>query len=117
MAAHCSHRPSRVAFFNRSVRKMPRSRALCLKSRGNCGLSRHTLIFARKKMTRALALLFAALTMLSGAGPAQAEFFDMRDLMGGGPSFRCGGGCGRGSPIARGTVSYPANYAPGTIVI
>jgi lipoprotein-anchoring transpeptidase ErfK/SrfK len=66
-------------------------------------------------MTRALALLFAALTMLSGAGPAQAEFFDMRDLMGGGPSFR--GGSGGGSPIARGTVSYPANYAPGTIVI
>ena len=66
-------------------------------------------------MTRALALLFAALTMLSGAGPAQAQgFFDMRDIMGGGPSFRGGGG---GSPIQRTTVSYPANYAPGTIVI
>jgi lipoprotein-anchoring transpeptidase ErfK/SrfK len=67
-------------------------------------------------MTRGLALLFAALTMLSGAGHAQAQgFFDMRDIMGGGPSFRGGGG--GGSPIARTTVSYPANYAPGTIVI
>ena len=68
-------------------------------------------------MTRGLALLFAALTMLSGAGHAQAQgLFDMRDIMGGGPSFRGGGG-GGGSPIQRTTVSYPANYAPGTIVI
>lgn len=65
-------------------------------------------------MTRALALLFAALAILSGAGPVQAQgFFDMRDIMGGGPSFRGGGG----SPIQRTTVSYPVNYAPGTIVI
>src|ERR1700682_6493556 len=68
-------------------------------------------------MTRALALLFAALTMLWGAGPAQAQgLFDMRDIMGGGPSFGGGSG-GGGSPIQRTTVSYPANYAPGTIVI
>ncbi len=69
-------------------------------------------------MTRALALLFAALAILSGAGPVQAQgFFDMRDIMGGGPSFRGGGSGGGGSPIQRTTVSYPVNYAPGTIVI
>src|SRR6476469_2578713 len=71
-----------------------------------------------EKMTRALALLFAALAILSGAGPVQAQgFFDMRDIMGGGPSFRGGGSGGGGSPIQRTTVSYPVNYAPGTIVI
>src|SRR5947209_15588124 len=67
-------------------------------------------------MTRALALLLAALTMFWGAGHALAQGFDMRDIMGGGPSFRGYSG-GGGSPIQRTTVSYPANYAPGTIVI
>jgi lipoprotein-anchoring transpeptidase ErfK/SrfK len=67
-------------------------------------------------MTRGLALLFAALTMLSGAGHAQAQGFDMRDIMDGRPSYLRGGGGGSG-PIQRATVSYPANYAPGTIVI
>jgi lipoprotein-anchoring transpeptidase ErfK/SrfK len=67
-------------------------------------------------MTRSLALLFAALTMLSGAGHAQAQGFDMRDIMDGRPSYLRGGGGGSG-PIQRATVSYPANYAPGTIVI
>jgi len=36
------------------------------------------------------------------------------DAMGGGGFFGFGGG---GSPIARTTVSFPANYKPGTIVI
>jgi lipoprotein-anchoring transpeptidase ErfK/SrfK len=67
-------------------------------------------------MTRGLALLFAALTMLSGVGHAQAQGFDMRDIMDGRPSYLRGGGGGSG-PIQRATVSYPANYAPGTIVI
>src|SRR5258705_1050682 len=63
-------------------------------------------------MTRALALLFAALTMLSGAGPAQAQgFFDMRDIMGGGPSYR-GGGSGGGRPIPPATPGYSAHYPP-----
>ena len=66
-------------------------------------------------MTRVLALLFVALTMLSGAGHAQAQGFDMRDIMGGGPNFRGGGG--GSSRIQRSTVSFPSNYAPGTIVI
>jgi lipoprotein-anchoring transpeptidase ErfK/SrfK len=67
-------------------------------------------------MTRGLALLFAALTMLSGVGHAQAQGFDMRDIMDSRPSYLRGGGSGSG-PIQRATVSYPANYAPGTIVI
>jgi len=65
-------------------------------------------------MTRAFALLFAALTLLAGAGPARAQgFFDMRDIMGGGDNFRGGGS----SPISRQTVSFSGQYAPGTIYI
>jgi lipoprotein-anchoring transpeptidase ErfK/SrfK len=65
------------------------------------------------KMTRVLALLFAAITLLAGLGHARAQGFDMRDLMGGGPSFGLGGS----SPIPRATVSFSGNYAPGTILI
>jgi lipoprotein-anchoring transpeptidase ErfK/SrfK len=64
-------------------------------------------------MTRAFALLFAALTLLAGAGQAQAQFFDSRDIMGGGPNFNAGGS----SPIPRATVNFDGNYAPGTIFI
>jgi lipoprotein-anchoring transpeptidase ErfK/SrfK len=75
------------------------------------------LFFAGEKMIRALALLFAALIMLAGTGRAQAQGFgfDSRDIMGGGPNFFSGGG--GVSPIARATVIYPGNYAPGTIII
>jgi lipoprotein-anchoring transpeptidase ErfK/SrfK len=74
-------------------------------------------------MTRFVALLFAALTMLAGAGHAQAQNFqgsgffgtDSRDIMGGGPNFFGGGG--GASPIPRTTVNFMSNYAPGTIVI
>ena len=68
-------------------------------------------------MTRAFALLFAALTLLAGAGPARAQGFffdDTRDIMGGGPNFRMGGGS---SPIRRQTVNFSGQYAPGTIYI
>ena len=93
-------------------------------------------------MTRAFALLFAAVTLLAGAGHAGAQGypggyqqgfqpgyqrgyqqgyqgggqdFDMRDIMGGGPNFfRSGGGS---SPIPRETVSFSGQYAPGTIFI
>ena len=65
-------------------------------------------------MTRAFALLFAALTLLAGAGHARAQgFFDMRDIMGGGPNFNMGGG----SSIRRQTVNFSGQYAPGTIYI
>lgn len=65
-------------------------------------------------MTRAFVLLFAALTVLAGAGHAQAQTtYDSRDVMGGGPNFFGGGS----SPIPRTTVSYPTNYAPGTVVV
>jgi lipoprotein-anchoring transpeptidase ErfK/SrfK len=63
-------------------------------------------------MIRAYALLFAAMVMLGG-GHAQAEGFDMRDIMGGGPNFYVG----RSSPIPRQIVSFTSNYAPGTILI
>jgi lipoprotein-anchoring transpeptidase ErfK/SrfK len=55
-------------------------------------------------MTRALAFLFAALTLLAGAGQAQAQGF-----------FGFGGG-GSG-PIPRTLVNFDSHYAPGTIYI
>ena len=64
-------------------------------------------------MIRAYALLFAAVLMLAGAGHAQAQFLDMRDIMGGGPNFSLGGS----SPIPRQTVGFAGNFAPGTIFI
>jgi lipoprotein-anchoring transpeptidase ErfK/SrfK len=83
------------------------------------------LIFREEEiMTRAIALLFTALTLLASAGHAQAQNFggsgffgtDSRDIMGGGPNF-FGGGSGGASPIPRTTVSFAGNYAPGTILI
>jgi lipoprotein-anchoring transpeptidase ErfK/SrfK len=73
-------------------------------------------------MTRAFALLFAAVTLLAGIAHARAQSFgfDMRDIMGGGPNFRGGGpnfSVGASSPIPRETVSLDSNYAPGTILI
>jgi lipoprotein-anchoring transpeptidase ErfK/SrfK len=65
-------------------------------------------------MTRVSALLLAAVTVLAGIGPAHAQGIDMRDVMGGGPSFFGGGGS---SPIPRATVNFAGNYAPGTIFI
>ena len=64
-------------------------------------------------MTRAFAYVIAALTVLAGANQAQAQGFDMRDIMGGGPGFFAGGS----SPIRRQTVNFAGNYAPGTIYI
>jgi lipoprotein-anchoring transpeptidase ErfK/SrfK len=66
-------------------------------------------------MTRVLALLFVAVTMLAAAGQAQAQGFDLRDILGGGPNFQSGGG--GSSPIQRATVNFAGNYAPGTIFI
>jgi lipoprotein-anchoring transpeptidase ErfK/SrfK len=71
------------------------------------------LISTRTKMTRAYALLVAAV-LIAGGGRAQAQGLDMRDLMGGGPNFFGGGGA---SPIPRQTVNFDSNYAPGTIFI
>jgi lipoprotein-anchoring transpeptidase ErfK/SrfK len=71
-------------------------------------------------MIRAFALLFAALTMLAGAGPARAQLFvfdDGRDIMGGGPGFFRPGMPSGSSPIPRTTVHFDAGYAPGTIYI
>ena len=53
-------------------------------------------------MIRAFAFLFAALTVLAGAGQARAQENDPRD-MGIGSFFRGGGGSG---PISRQTVNF-----------
>ncbi|MBI5323084.1 L,D-transpeptidase [Bradyrhizobium sp.] len=66
-------------------------------------------------MIRGLGWLYAVAAMLA-AGNAQAQLFDMRDIMGGGPNFRGGGYSGGRSPVARSTVML-TGYAPGTIVI
>jgi lipoprotein-anchoring transpeptidase ErfK/SrfK len=63
-------------------------------------------------MTRVFAFLLATVTLLAG-GHAQAQGFDSRDTMGGGPFFTFGGS----SPIRRTTVSFVSNYRPGTIII
>ena len=73
-------------------------------------------------MTRAFAFLFAAVTVLAGAGQAQAQGFpnffdDSRDIMGGGPGFFRPGMPSGSSPIPRTTVSFNGGYAPGTIYI
>ncbi len=65
-------------------------------------------------MTRAFALLFAAVILLAGAGHARAQGFELPDIMGGGGFFRGGGGS---SPIRRQTVNFSGQYAPGTIYI
>src|SRR2546423_15085344 len=96
---------------------MPSSRARCLRNGRRYGLSRCDIrFFARKKMTRGLAVLVATVAMLAASGNAQAESFDLREIMGGGPDFRGYGGGGV-SPIQRSTPNYSGNYAPGTIVI
>jgi lipoprotein-anchoring transpeptidase ErfK/SrfK len=66
----------------------------------------------RKPVMRVVAGIVAVLLM-AATSQAQAQFFDSRDVMGGGPNFFGGGA----SPIPRQTVMYPSNYAPGTIVI
>ncbi len=63
-------------------------------------------------MIRAFALLFVALTLLAGAGPARAQS-DTPYLMEGGPNFSVGGR----SSIPRQTVNFSGQYAPGTIYI
>jgi lipoprotein-anchoring transpeptidase ErfK/SrfK len=86
-----------------------------LRKRVNYGLSHNEIDFLMgMKMIRAIALLFAAVTLLASPDHARAQgFFDMRDIMGGGPNFGGGGS----SPIPRQTVSFAGNYAPGTIFI
>jgi lipoprotein-anchoring transpeptidase ErfK/SrfK len=64
-------------------------------------------------MTRAIALLFAAVTLLAGASQVRAQGLDMSNIMGGGPTFFQGGS----SPIPRATVNFDSGYAPGTIFI
>jgi len=66
-------------------------------------------------MTRSFgaAVTVAGAALLASSGLARAEFFDSRDLFGGGPNFYQSGV----SPIPREIVMYPTNYAPGTIVV
>ncbi len=75
-------------------------------------------------MTRALVWLAAFVALLGGTAASRAQGVDMREMMGGGPSFyrygnsyQGGGYGGGGGPIPRQTVNYPANYAPGTIIV
>ena len=72
--------------------------------------------------TRGLAVLVAAVAMLATVSQAQAQLFDMRDILGGGPGFGGrpgygGGYSGGASSIQRSTVMLQTNYSPGTILI
>src|SRR6478735_11016079 len=106
-----------LCFLTDGLENAGKSQAVCLRNRSRCGLSRGARFEMLRglRMTRVLAWLCAATTVLL-AGHAQAQEYDMRDIMGGGPNFRSGGYGGGGS-ISRSTVSFPVNYAPGTIVI
>jgi lipoprotein-anchoring transpeptidase ErfK/SrfK len=103
-----------VCFLATLEREINRSRGRGLRNRAIYGLSRDHIDVARIRMTRVFALLVAAAAALAIPSGASAQgFFDMRDIMGGGPNFRGGGS----SPIPRTTVSYASNYSPGTIVV
>src|SRR5437868_4521278 len=71
--------PFRLSFEHRS----PRGITACEIEPGMASFAVKQ-IFLRTKMIRAYVLLFAAVTMLGGAGQAQAESFDARDIFGGG---------------------------------
>ena len=68
-------------------------------------------------MTRAFALLFAAVMVLAGAGQAQAqEILRYARHHGRRPRF-LRAAAAASSPIPRTTVNFTGNYAPGTILI
>jgi lipoprotein-anchoring transpeptidase ErfK/SrfK len=71
----------------------------------------------RIRMTRKFALLFAAVTLLAGAGQARAQEYDAREIIGGSPNFSFGGSRFGSGPISRQTVSFAGGYARGTILI
>src|SRR5215475_7913374 len=96
---------------------MPQSRARCLRNRSRYGLSDlrpFETDLRGKKMNRGLGLLCAAMAMLA-AGQAQAQGVDMRDVMGGGPTFRGGGYSGGNRSGYPGGYSggYPGGYGGG----
>jgi len=69
-------------------------------------------------MTRALALLAAAIAFLAGSGPSRAQGVDMRDLMGGGPSFyRYGNGYQGGNYGGGRTYQGGGDYYGGCFVV
>jgi lipoprotein-anchoring transpeptidase ErfK/SrfK len=64
-------------------------------------------------MTRVIVLLFAAVTLLAGAGQAHAQL-EYGAIMG---QRNFGSGPTGSGPIPRTTVNFVGNYSPGTIVI
>ena len=68
-------------------------------------------------MIRAFALLFAAVTMLAGAGHAQAQELRTCATSWAAAPISSAAAWRRSSPIPRTTVSFAGNYAPGTIYI
>ncbi len=93
---------------------MPISRCRGLRNQADYGLSALQFDFCQgTEMKRYFAGGIAAVAFLASAGMARAEFFDTRDVFGGGPNFYQSGV----SPIPRQTVMYPTNYAPGTIIV
>ncbi|MBR1221774.1 L,D-transpeptidase [Bradyrhizobium sp. U87765 SZCCT0131] len=73
-------------------------------------------------MTRLAALTFAAMTLLATSTSVMAQSFYEDFLSGGAPlnrrsQFGFFGSSNGTGPIPRTTVSFPGNYAPGTIVV
>ncbi len=65
-------------------------------------------------MRRNVGLLIASVMLMAAVGSAQAEIFDSRDIMGGGPNFFSRGSA---NPVPRTTVNFATEYKPGTIVV
>jgi lipoprotein-anchoring transpeptidase ErfK/SrfK len=67
--------------------------------------------------SRIVAAPLGALALLACATIAQAQLADTEDRYSGATAGGRGGWFGSSGPVARTTVSYPNNHAPGTIVI
>ena len=63
------------------------------------------------------AAVMAAVALLAGMAAAKAQIWDPEGRYTGGNPRARGGWFGSASPVARTTVSYPSNHAPGTIVV
>src|SRR3981081_1519026 len=118
---HCSHRQGSDGFFAATPEnRRPHVAVPCETSVVMACLSTKLICPTRQNMSRAFALLVAAVALLAGSGHARAQGFpgfpgfqggfDMRE---GGPNFSIGAS----NPIPRQTVRFESQYRPGTILI
>jgi lipoprotein-anchoring transpeptidase ErfK/SrfK len=115
------HRRRERRFSNQGRERDPASRGRGLRNLANYGLSGvETVSLAgivmRGVITGLLRVSALLSVVLAGTGSAAADDTDARNYFGTGVGSIFGGGGGSG-PIARSTVNFNGNYAPGTIFI